>query len=234
MSRSPIIRNSGGSSRETLPRYFQGPGSIGMSVTGGLDTRMIMAWRTASPGSIPCYSFGGTYRDSQDVLLGKRLARAWGQTHETNGSRAGFPLAISRLRATHRVPHRRIRGCRFLARPIHERTGPQHRTDQDDRQLRRRGPSRQSDVQARRATDGFVLFGIEAAYRSDPQHLRPLDRVAPSQLYLVVPGSLVPLRTVCPRGDSIVREISVPGQRHCPNGLPRSQGCLCRRVSACG
>jgi asparagine synthase (glutamine-hydrolysing) len=67
---------------DTLPRYFQGPGSIGMSVTGGLDTRMIMAWRKAEPGSIPCYSFGGTYRDSQDVLLGKRLARAWGQTHK--------------------------------------------------------------------------------------------------------------------------------------------------------
>ena len=67
---------------DTLPRYFQGPGSIGMSVTGGLDTRMIMAWRKAEPGSVPCYSFGGTYRDSQDVLLGKRLARAWGQPHE--------------------------------------------------------------------------------------------------------------------------------------------------------
>lgn len=67
---------------ENLPRYFQGPGSIGMSVTGGLDTRMIMASWAAPPGSIPCYSFGGTYRDSQDVLLGKQLARAWGQTHE--------------------------------------------------------------------------------------------------------------------------------------------------------
>jgi asparagine synthase (glutamine-hydrolysing) len=66
---------------QNLPRYFNGHG-IGMSVTGGLDTRMIMAWWKARPGSIPCYSFGGTYRDSQDVVLGKQLARAWGQTHE--------------------------------------------------------------------------------------------------------------------------------------------------------
>jgi asparagine synthase (glutamine-hydrolysing) len=65
-----------------LPQYFNGRGRIGMSVTGGLDTRMIMAWWNAPPGSIPCYSFGGTYRDSQDVLLGERLARAWGQPHE--------------------------------------------------------------------------------------------------------------------------------------------------------
>jgi asparagine synthase (glutamine-hydrolysing) len=67
---------------QNLPRYFNGGGRIGMSVTGGLDTRMIMAWWKASPGSVPCYSFGGTYRDSQDVLLGRRLARVWGQPHE--------------------------------------------------------------------------------------------------------------------------------------------------------
>jgi asparagine synthase (glutamine-hydrolysing) len=65
-----------------LPRYFTGGGPIGMSVTGGLDTRMIMAWWKASRESIPCYSFAGTYRDSQDVVLGKKLAVAWGQTHE--------------------------------------------------------------------------------------------------------------------------------------------------------
>jgi asparagine synthase (glutamine-hydrolysing) len=65
-----------------LPRYFNGSGRIGMSVTGGLDTRMIMAWWKAPPGSIPCYSFGGTYRDSQDVLLGRHLAQVWGQSHE--------------------------------------------------------------------------------------------------------------------------------------------------------
>jgi asparagine synthase (glutamine-hydrolysing) len=65
-----------------LPRYFNGGGPIGMSVTGGLDTRMIMAWRKASPESIPCYSFTGTYRDSRDVSLGRKLATAWGQTHQ--------------------------------------------------------------------------------------------------------------------------------------------------------
>jgi asparagine synthase (glutamine-hydrolysing) len=68
---------------KTLPRYFNGGGSIGMSVTGGLDTRMIMSWWKAPPRSVSCYSFAGTYRKSQDVVLGKKLAKAWGQTHET-------------------------------------------------------------------------------------------------------------------------------------------------------
>jgi asparagine synthase (glutamine-hydrolysing) len=66
---------------QNLPRYFAGRGRIGMSVTGGLDTRMIMAWWKALPGAIPCYSFAGSYRDSHDVRIGKRVANAWGQSH---------------------------------------------------------------------------------------------------------------------------------------------------------
>jgi asparagine synthase (glutamine-hydrolysing) len=66
---------------QNLPRYLTGGNRIGMSVTGGLDTRMIMAWWKAVPGSIPCYSFAGTYRDSHDVRLGRRVAQIWGQSH---------------------------------------------------------------------------------------------------------------------------------------------------------
>jgi len=68
---------------QNLPRYFAGDERIGMSVTGGLDTRMVMAWWKAAPDSVPCYSFSGTYRESQDVLLGRRLARLWGQSHQS-------------------------------------------------------------------------------------------------------------------------------------------------------
>jgi asparagine synthase (glutamine-hydrolysing) len=67
---------------QNLPRYFTGGARIGMSVTGGLDTRMIMAHWKAPSGSVPCYSFAGTYRDSHDVLIGKQVARLWGQSHE--------------------------------------------------------------------------------------------------------------------------------------------------------
>jgi asparagine synthase (glutamine-hydrolysing) len=68
---------------ENLPRYFNGHERIGISLTGGLDSRMIMSWAKAAPGSLPCYSFGGAYRDSQDVLIGRKVARACGQGHET-------------------------------------------------------------------------------------------------------------------------------------------------------
>jgi asparagine synthase (glutamine-hydrolysing) len=65
-----------------LPRYFNGSARIGVSLTGGLDTRMILAWWKAAPGSIPCYTFGGTYRNCQDVLIARRVAQSCGQSHE--------------------------------------------------------------------------------------------------------------------------------------------------------
>src|SRR5213593_1101719 len=65
-----------------LPRYFEGEGRIGMSLTGGLDTRMIMAWHKPSPGSLPCYTFGGMFRDCRDVVVARLVARECEQPHE--------------------------------------------------------------------------------------------------------------------------------------------------------
>jgi asparagine synthase (glutamine-hydrolysing) len=65
-----------------LPRYFAGRERVGMSLTGGLDTRMIMAWQRFLPGQLPCYSFGGMFRDCQDVLLARKVAATVGQPHQ--------------------------------------------------------------------------------------------------------------------------------------------------------
>jgi len=65
-----------------LPRYFGGAETVGMSLTGGLDSRMIMAWHQQAPGSIACYSFRGSFRDCQDSILGRRVARLCEQPHE--------------------------------------------------------------------------------------------------------------------------------------------------------
>jgi asparagine synthase (glutamine-hydrolysing) len=57
-----------------LPRYFRSGQQIGMSLTGGLDTRIIMACVDAAQGEIPCYTFGGMYRDSFDVKVARKVA----------------------------------------------------------------------------------------------------------------------------------------------------------------
>jgi asparagine synthase (glutamine-hydrolysing) len=65
-----------------LPRYFNGKERVGVSLTGGLDTRIIMAWRKAAPNSLPCYTYGSMYRDNQDVILARRVAKICGQQHQ--------------------------------------------------------------------------------------------------------------------------------------------------------
>jgi asparagine synthase (glutamine-hydrolysing) len=64
-----------------LPLYFSGSQRVAISLTGGFDTRMIMAWHKAPPGTLPCYTFGGASRESHDVLVGRRVAAATDQPH---------------------------------------------------------------------------------------------------------------------------------------------------------
>jgi asparagine synthase (glutamine-hydrolysing) len=56
------------------PRYFRPQEKIGMSLTGGLDTRMILAYLNPKPAQLPCYTFGGVYRDSADVKIAREIA----------------------------------------------------------------------------------------------------------------------------------------------------------------
>jgi asparagine synthase (glutamine-hydrolysing) len=65
-----------------LPRYFAGGARIGVSLTGGLDSRMIMSWQRCPSGTLPCYTWGGTYRDCQDVVVARRVAALCQQRHE--------------------------------------------------------------------------------------------------------------------------------------------------------
>jgi asparagine synthase (glutamine-hydrolysing) len=64
---------------QNLSRYFDGDERIAMSLTGGLDTRMIMAWHKAQPGSLPCYTFGSMFRENHDVRVARRVAKACNQ-----------------------------------------------------------------------------------------------------------------------------------------------------------
>jgi asparagine synthase (glutamine-hydrolysing) len=65
-----------------ISRYFGGRERIGMSLTGGLDTRMILAWQKADPGSLPCYTFGSMMRENHDVRVARRVAKACGQSFQ--------------------------------------------------------------------------------------------------------------------------------------------------------
>src|SRR6266487_3444522 len=66
-----------------LPRYFSGKHSIGLSLTGGVDSRMILAWAPCPPGKLPCYTWGGTYRDCADVKIARKAAKLCQHPHNT-------------------------------------------------------------------------------------------------------------------------------------------------------
>lgn len=65
-----------------LDRYFKGQERIAVALTGGLDTRVLMAWRKAPPHTLPCYTFGGSFRACQDVQIARRVAKLCQQSHE--------------------------------------------------------------------------------------------------------------------------------------------------------
>lgn len=80
----------------SLPRYFEGDERIGMSLTGGLDTRMILAWHKGDPGSLPCYTFGSMLRENQDVRVARRVAAVCNQPFQVIPAGREFLSQFSR------------------------------------------------------------------------------------------------------------------------------------------
>jgi asparagine synthase (glutamine-hydrolysing) len=76
--------------RGIMPRYTSSPRGVAVSLTGGLDTRMIMAHANPEPGALPCYTFGGPYRDCYDVKVARKVAAACGQPHTVIPLDGGF------------------------------------------------------------------------------------------------------------------------------------------------
>ncbi len=66
-----------------LPNYLRSDGLVGISTTGGLDTRMILANLGSLKSRVHCYSFDGPYRENLDVTIGKRIAGVLGLPHTT-------------------------------------------------------------------------------------------------------------------------------------------------------
>jgi asparagine synthase (glutamine-hydrolysing) len=65
-----------------LPRFFSGRQQMGIAITGGLDTRLILACHPPDPGTLPSYTFGSKFRESQDVRVGREVARVCRQQHQ--------------------------------------------------------------------------------------------------------------------------------------------------------
>lgn len=67
---------------QVLPRYFQSAHPIGISLTGGLDTRMIMASLPESAVKPTTYTFAAEKGETLDARIARRVAEACGLKHE--------------------------------------------------------------------------------------------------------------------------------------------------------
>jgi asparagine synthase (glutamine-hydrolysing) len=68
--------------KKILPRYFETDSKIGVALTGGLDTRMIMACREKNGHSPACYTFSGERGETLDDKIAAKVAAANGLDHK--------------------------------------------------------------------------------------------------------------------------------------------------------
>jgi len=66
---------------EVMPRYFVAKDPVALSLTGGLDTRLIMAYRQDLQRTLPCYTFGGQHDDALDIRIAREIATAQHQAY---------------------------------------------------------------------------------------------------------------------------------------------------------
>ena len=69
--------------KRILPRYFESEAKIGISLTAGLDSRMIMACLPKIEERSVCYTFSGQNKDTLDARLAAEVAEVCGLDHRT-------------------------------------------------------------------------------------------------------------------------------------------------------
>ena len=69
--------------RSVVPLYAQADTEIGLSITGGLDTRMILACLSEQEANFVCYTYGAACGDTLDVRIGREVATVLGFPHRT-------------------------------------------------------------------------------------------------------------------------------------------------------
>lgn len=82
LRRDDFLQELKGTLIQIMPMYRHSREPVGVSLTGGLDTRIIMSYLDMQPGSLPCYTFGGMYRECFDVKVARKVAAVCRQNHQ--------------------------------------------------------------------------------------------------------------------------------------------------------
>ncbi|MBA2678169.1 MAG: hypothetical protein H0U76_07240 [Ktedonobacteraceae bacterium] len=68
--------------KRVVARYFSSNSTLGISLTGGLDSRMIMASRPDGNGRMACYTFAGRTGETLDAQMAAQVASGCGLAHQ--------------------------------------------------------------------------------------------------------------------------------------------------------
>jgi asparagine synthase (glutamine-hydrolysing) len=78
----PFYRSLRETVSAVVPSYFRSNQPVGLSLTGGLDTRIVMAGMPAGLDPMPSYTYSGAYRDCYDIKIARDVAECCGQQHQ--------------------------------------------------------------------------------------------------------------------------------------------------------
>lgn len=67
--------------KAVLAGYATLSSGMAVSLTGGIDSRIVMAALNQCSGPVQCYTFGSKYRDSFDVIAARSVSELCGQPH---------------------------------------------------------------------------------------------------------------------------------------------------------
>lgn len=70
-------------SRSVFPAYLNAESEVGFSITGGFDTRMILAALSQEERQLACYTYGASSGDTRDVRIGRKIADSLSLRHQT-------------------------------------------------------------------------------------------------------------------------------------------------------
>ena len=77
-----FVENFAASLRSAVNKAIGTPPGAAISLTGGLDSRLIIACLDAPSRSVPCYTFGSMYRPTMDVSVAAAVAAECQQPHQ--------------------------------------------------------------------------------------------------------------------------------------------------------
>ena len=133
-----------------LPRYFNGHERIGVSLTGGLDTRIIMAWRKAPPGSLALLHVRQHVSGQPGRTVGAQSCEDLWPVPPGYHYRQGISITVSTLCGAIDLPHGRLRRPQPLSRSLCERASARDSSGENGRDIWQRNASPCCDVQAGR------------------------------------------------------------------------------------